>query len=120
MDASSAPPRPTSNTALHPPRTLRCSLRLGCPKNPPPTDTNTIDQVASDPMAHQLLVCYLDNDTLCYWADPTKDRVAWDGWHTSLLADLLGLSTTDLGAAHAVGRGDALLLSHRSEGNRRH
>mmetsp|Transcript_31565 Transcript_31565/g.58285 ORF Transcript_31565/g.58285 Transcript_31565/m.58285 type:complete len:133 (-) Transcript_31565:523-921(-) len=84
-----------------------------------------IDQVASDPTAHQVDVMrYLGNDTSCYWADPTEDRVlhrrqskAWDGLHTSFSADLLELPNTDLGPARAVGGGEALLLSRRSEGS---
>jgi len=83
-----------------------------------------IDQVASDPSAHQTDVLrYLRNDTSCYWADPTEDRVlnrrqskAWDGLHTTLATNLLGLPD-DLGPAHAVGGGEALLLSRKSKGN---
>lgn len=83
-----------------------------------------IDQVASDPSAHRVDVMrYLGNDTSCYWADPTEDRVLnrrqakiWDGLHRNVSADLLGLPD-DLGPAVAVGGGEALLLSRRSKGN---
>jgi len=46
-----------------------------------------------------------------------RQSKAWDGLHTSFSADLLGLPTSDLGPARAVGGGEALLLSRRSEGN---
>ena len=84
----------------------------------------TIDQVASNPTPHQIDVMrYLRNDTSCYWADPTEDRVihrhqskAWDGLHTSLSEELLKLPS-DIGPAQAVGGGDAILLSRKSSGN---
>ncbi|KAL7541748.1 hypothetical protein ACHAXR_011475 [Thalassiosira sp. AJA248-18] len=85
-----------------------------------------IDQVASNPTMHQIDVMrYLANDTSCYWVDPSEDRVlhrrqskAWEGLHSSLSKDLLGLSN-DLGPAQSMGGGweDALILSRRSKGN---
>eukprot|EP00970_Alexandrium_tamarense_P002831 scaffold391_cov189-Alexandrium_tamarense.AAC.22 len=83
-----------------------------------------IDQVASDPSAHQQDVMrYLRNDTVCYWACPTEDRLlhrrqtqAWEGLHKSLSMELLGLSD-DLGPSQAIGGGEALVLSRSSEGN---
>mmetsp|Transcript_22151 Transcript_22151/g.46381 ORF Transcript_22151/g.46381 Transcript_22151/m.46381 type:complete len:410 (-) Transcript_22151:2600-3829(-) len=83
-----------------------------------------IDQVASNPTAHRSDVMrYLRNDTSCYWADPTEDRIlhrrqsqAWDDLHHSLSSELLGLPE-DLGPAQAVGGGESLILSRRSEGN---
>jgi len=83
-----------------------------------------IDQVASNPSPHQIDVMrYLRNDTSCYWADPTEDRVlhrhqskAWDGLHTSLSEEVLKLPS-DIGPAQAVGGGDAILLSRKSSGN---
>mmetsp|Transcript_20391 Transcript_20391/g.43715 ORF Transcript_20391/g.43715 Transcript_20391/m.43715 type:complete len:404 (+) Transcript_20391:50-1261(+) len=83
-----------------------------------------IDQVAGDPRAHRTDVLrYLRNDTSCYWADPAEDRVlhrkqarAWDGLHSSLSEDLLGLPD-DLRPAQARGGSEALLLSRSSRGN---
>ena len=83
-----------------------------------------IDQVASNPTPHQIDVMrYLRNDTSCYWADPTEDRVlhrrqskAWDGLHTTLSEEVLKLPS-DIGPAQAVGGGDAILLSRKSSGN---
>lgn len=83
-----------------------------------------IDQVASDPTAHQTdVIRYLRNDTSCYWSDPEEDRVLhrrqskiWDGLHTTLSTNLLGLPN-DLGPAIAVGGGEALLLSRKSKSN---
>ena len=85
-----------------------------------------IDQVAADPTAHQSDVMrYLANDTSCYWADPNEDRAlhrrqsqAWEGLHNSLSTDLLQLPN-DLGPAHAMGGGEAILLSRKSNGNPR-
>lgn len=84
-----------------------------------------IDQVASDPSAHQAdIIRYLRNDTSCYWADPTEDRVlyrqqsqAWEKLHISVSSDLLELPD-DLGPAQAVGGSDALLISRKSDGNK--
>lgn len=75
-------------------------------------------------MPHRVDVMrFLRNDTSCYWADPKEDRVlhrkqsqAWEGLHTSLSKDMLGLSD-ELGPAQAYGGDEALLLSRRSEGN---
>ncbi len=83
-----------------------------------------IDQVASNPTAHRSDVMrYLRNDTSCYWADPTEDRIlhrrqsqAWEDLHNTLSSELLKLPE-DLGPAQAVGGGESLLLSRRSEGN---
>eukprot|EP01082_Thalassiosira_pseudonana_P013963 g12237.t1 g12237 contig6:1518944-1520169(+) len=85
-----------------------------------------IDQVASDPSAHQQDVMrYLRNDTVCYWACPTEDRLlhrrqtqAWEGLHKSLSMELLGLSD-DLGPSQAIGGGEALVLSRSSEAAQR-
>ena len=84
-----------------------------------------IDQVASDPTAHQEdIIRYLRNDTSCYWADPTEDRVlyrqqsqAWEKLHETVSSDLLELPD-DLGPAQAVGGSDALLISRKSGGNK--
>ena len=84
-----------------------------------------IDQVASDPTAHQEdIIRYLRNDTSCYWADPTEDRVlyrkqsqAWEKLHDTVSSDLLELPD-DLGPAQAVGGSDALLISRKSDGNK--
>lgn len=84
-----------------------------------------IDQVASDPTAHQEdIIRYLRNDTSCYWADPTEDRVlyrqqsqAWEKLHDTVSSDLLELPD-DLGPAQAVGGSDALLISRKSGGNK--
>jgi ATP synthase F1 complex assembly factor 2 len=82
-----------------------------------------IDQVASDPTPYQTdIIRYLRNDTACYWADPTEDRVlhrrqsqAWEHLHKTVASEL-GLPD-DLGPAQAVGGSEALLLSRKSEGN---
>lgn len=82
--------------------------------------------MAADPTAHQSDVMrYLANDTSCYWADPNEDRAlhrrqsqAWEGLHNSLSTDLLQLPN-DLGPAHAMGGGEAILLSRKSNGNPR-
>jgi len=84
-----------------------------------------IDQVASDPTAHQTdIIRYLRNDTSCYWVDPTEDRVlnrqqaqAWEKLHKTVSSELLGLPD-DLGPAQAVGGSDALLISRKSDGNK--
>jgi len=84
-----------------------------------------IDQVASDPTAHQTdIIRYLRNDTSCYWADPTEDRVlnrqqvqAWAKLHETVSSELLELPD-DLGPAQAVGGSDALLISRKSDGNK--
>ena len=84
-----------------------------------------IDQVASDPTAHQEdIIRYLRNDTSCYWADPTEDRVlyrkqsqAWEELHETVSSELLELPD-DLGPAQAVGGSDALLISRKSDGNK--
>ena len=84
-----------------------------------------IDQVASHPKAHQVdILRYLRNDTSCYWADPTEDRIlyrqqsqAWDKLHKTVSSELLGLPD-DLGPTQAVGGSDALLISRKSDGNR--
>ena len=83
-----------------------------------------IDQVASNPTSHQNdVIKYLMNDTSCYWADPTDDRVlhrrqlkAWDGLHDALSSNVLQLPN-DLRPALAVGGGDAILLSRKSKDN---
>ena len=46
-----------------------------------------------------------------------KQSKAWDGLHTTVSQSLLGVSSSDLGPAQAMGGGEALLLSRSSEGN---
>lgn len=101
-----------------------------------------IDQVAPSPQVHRLDVLrYLSNDTTCYWADPADDDgkeralhrrqcTLWDGLHDSVSTAVLGLlppttaaagATVDEGVvvrpARAMGEGEALLLSRKSESN---
>lgn len=83
-----------------------------------------IDQVASNPVPQRTDVLrYLRNDTTCYWADPTEDRVlykrqekAWDGLHASLTTDVFSLPG-EVGPVQAVGGGDAIVMSRKSAGN---
>lgn len=87
-----------------------------------------IDQVAPYPKVHRMDVLrYLDHDTTCYWADPLdgKERALhrrqstlWDGLHNTVTTTVLGLTKEDrVRPARAMGEGEALLLSRKSECN---
>jgi len=80
-------------------------------------DQNTSPAVRADVI--EQLMSYLRNDTTCYWADPTEDRIL-NGRQSRHWEDLHRWVEKDVGVlpATAIGAGEGLLISRKREGGK--